>query len=191
MSEAASPRERLAGQLVQLRSRVDAHFEAAVARSPEAFTCRSGCDSCCHQRFSVFEVEATPIRQALVELETRDPALRAQVRAQGHDADLPHCALLIDGRCSVYDQRPLICRSHGLPIAVAGDGPALEIDHCPLNFTKTPPPRASVLVLAAVNRPLAVLAELWQRGDETPGSAPASPRVELAALAAEATSKSA
>lgn len=179
--------------LVTLRSRVDAHFDAAVARTPDAFACRPGCDRCCHVRFSVFEVEAAPIRRALAELETADPALRQRIREQGNDPLATACALLVDGRCSVYAERPLICRSHGLPIAVRDpddpDGP-LILDHCPLNFVQgqgqgveavgVPPPRASVLVLDAVNRPLAVLAELDSPGAE---------RVDLADLAAVVGSK--
>ena len=167
--------------LVTLRSRVDAHFDAAVARTPDAFACRPGCDRCCHVRFSVFEVEAAPIRRALAELETADPALRQRIREQGNDPLATACALLVDGRCSVYAERPLICRSHGLPIAVRDpddpDGP-LILDHCPLNFRDLHAgdiPRASVLVLDAINQPLAVLAEL---------TAPGRPRVELAHLAA-------
>lgn len=169
MSERDAP-----GPLVQLRARVDAHFAAAVERTPDAFACRPGCAQCCHQLFSVFEVEAAPIRAGLAAL---PEAVRARVQAQGEDPALEHCALLVDSECAVYDQRPLICRSHGLPIAVADeaapDGP-LRVDHCPLNFVDEPPPRPSVLVLDAVNRPLAVLAEM---------SAPGAARVDLAALA--------
>ena len=169
--------------LVILRSRVDAHFEAAVARTPEGFACRPGCDACCQVRLSVFAVEADPLREALAQLERRDPATRERVREQGRDPGATGCALLVDGRCVVYEQRPLICRSHGLPIAVRDpddpDGP-LTLDHCPLNFQTVAPPRPSVLVLDAINQPLAVLAELTGRAAGT-----GSTRVGLAELASE------
>jgi uncharacterized protein len=176
--------------LVRLRTRVDQHFAQAVARTPTQFACRPGCETCCHQRFSVFEVEAAHIRDALALLDRSDPDLRQRVRERGLDPQLRACALLVDGRCTVYEQRPLICRSHGLPIGVRESdepGSALRIDHCPLNFRDQPAdhepgphgdrgiPRASVLVLDAINQPLAVLAEL---------SAPGQPRVDLAQLAA-------
>jgi Fe-S-cluster containining protein len=157
--------------LVQLRLRVDRHFDEAVARSPASFACGPGCDRCCHQRFSVFEVEAAPIREALADLGRRDPELRRRIREQGRDAT----------RDAIYEQRPLICRSHGLPIALrdleAPEDAPLRLDHCPLNFREAAPPRASILMLDAVNRPLALLAEL---------AAPGRPRVELAELAATA-----
>jgi Fe-S-cluster containining protein len=192
----AAPELRAA--LVQLRARVDAHFDAAVARTPAAFTCREGCDRCCHQRFSVFEVEAAPLREALTALGRRDPELRARVRAQAGDpAHSDRCALLVDGRCAVYSARPLICRSHGLPVAVDAESGGLRLDCCPLNFRgegddavapsgarrrfEPQPPRASVLRLAAVNQPLAVLAELW-RAASPDGARPL--RVDLAELAA-------
>ena len=157
-------RSGLAATLVQLRGRVDAHFAAATARTPDAFACRAGCDTCCHQRFGVFAVEAAPIRRALADLAQRTPVLRARIRAQADDpAHQHHCALLVDGACAVYGERPLICRSHGLPIAVRDPEP--RVDRCPLNFTGSDPPPASVLRLDAVNQPLAVLATLWDAAD--------------------------
>ncbi|MEZ4381479.1 MAG: YkgJ family cysteine cluster protein [Nannocystaceae bacterium] len=195
----AAPELRAA--LVQLRARVDAHFDAATRRTPAAFACREGCDRCCHQRFSVFEVEAAPLREALTALGRAAPALRAQVRAQATDPQRSdRCAMLVAGRCAVYAARPLICRSHGLPIAV-DEGDGLRLDCCPLNFAgdgdgdgasaeggrpggrvfDPPPPRESVLRLDAVNHPLVVLAELWR---EATADDPRSLRVELAELAA-------
>ena len=43
--------------------------------------------------------------------------------------DSEACSLLLDGRCVVYDERPVICRSHGLPLVMDG-----QLDVCPLNF---------------------------------------------------------
>jgi Fe-S-cluster containining protein len=189
-------RPELAATLVQLRRRVDAHFAAAVARSPSAFQCGPGCEACCHVRIGVFAVEAAPIRDALAELAVRDPQLRARVRHQADDpAHADRCALLVDGRCAVYDARPLICRSHGLPIAaepLATSGkPDLQVDHCPLNFQNEPPPRASVLRLDAVNQPLSLLATLWSASTEPSGSpvdgSPADTRIDLADLARAVT----
>ena len=181
-------RDDLGATLVQLRRRVDAHFDAALARSPHAFRCGEGCDACCHVRIGVFAVEAAPIREALARLTREDPALRARLRAQADDpAHQDRCALLVDGRCAVYEARPLICRSHGLPILAAGPGPGpdapLQLDHCPLNFTKEPPPRASMLRLDAVNQPLSMLARLWTATDGAGGSPPDDARIALADLA--------
>lgn len=150
----------LRGTLVQLRTRVDAHFEGAVERTPEGFACREGCWGCCAVRISVFEIEAVGIREALARIAEEDPAMRERIREQGRDAEIGHCALLVDGRCSVYEQRPVICRSHGLAVATE-DG---AVDHCALNYVEVEVPRASVLMLEAVNRPLSVMAEMWIPG---------------------------
>jgi Fe-S-cluster containining protein len=180
-------RPALRATLVQLRSRVDAHFDAAVARTPAAFACRAGCDACCHQRFGVFAIEAAPLRDALARLARESPELRSRIRAQAREQQDPavpdRCPMLVDGRCAVYAERPMICRSHGLPIAVVDPEP--RIDHCPLNFTAEAPPPASTLRLAAVNQPLAVLAALWKKAG-APGDIDgdlADDRIPLADLA--------
>ncbi|MCR9165456.1 MAG: YkgJ family cysteine cluster protein [Nannocystaceae bacterium] len=152
--------------LVTLRTRVDAHFDAAASKAGEAMRCARGCDACCHVDLSVFEVEAARVREALSALPS---SLREAVRAQAEQTE--HCAMLVEGSCAVYDQRPLICRSHGVAVLLE-DG---SVDHCPLNFEHTPPPPGTVLDLAAINEPLCVMATLWDgRGA----------RVRLATLAA-------
>lgn len=135
--------------------------------------CRAGCSQCCHAKFGVFEVEAQPIRVALAELEQTDPGKRQRIAKQARDQTLPHCALLVDNQCAVYAQRPLICRSQGLPLVVERAGKA-QVDHCPLNFASEPPHRHSLMVLDNLNKPLAVLAQLDNSGGE---------RVALADLA--------
>ena len=149
MSEPGA-REAAAVALVTLRRRVDEHFAAAMARSPEAMQCRAGCDGCCRVRISVFAIEAERIA---AKLRTLDPDLRERVRAEADDAS--RCALLVDGRCVVYEERPLICRSHGVPARIGG-----RTQCCALNFVEGDPPAASVLQLDAVNQPLAVMATM-------------------------------
>ena len=153
--------------LVILRSRVDAHFEAARERSPRSLACTEGCHDCCHPGLSVFELEAAPIRDALMRI---DPGSRERVRGQGADPRSDRCALLLDGRCSVYAQRPLICRSHGLPVA----DDAGQVSWCPLNFTAGQVPGPSVLRLPVLNGSLGVAAHMLDGSGR---------RVELAALA--------
>ncbi len=155
------------GALVTLRTRVDAHFDEAARQAGDQMRCGRGCDQCCHVDLSVFDVEAAPLRDALTALPA---ATRARVRAQAQQTQ--RCAMLLDGQCAVYDQRPLICRSHGAAVLLE-DG---RVEHCPLNFTEQPPAKPNVLRLAAVNEPLFRMATLWDG---------AGTRVALRALAAE------
>jgi Fe-S-cluster containining protein len=168
-----SDRDDARAALVVLRRRVEDHFAAAQARTPGAMQCRAGCASCCRARFGVFGVEAERVTAALAELERADPELRARVRAQADDPRHDACALLVDDRCTVYDARPLICRSHGLAVRIRDDA-GERIETCPLNYRDAPAPAPSVLELAAVEAPLSVIARMHD---------PAAPRVELAALA--------
>lgn len=171
MSDDDSEARRQASEaLVVLRARVDDHFDQALSRSADAMQCRAGCDQCCHVRLSVFSVEAARISRVLSELSRRDPDLRQKIRERAKDPRFAHsCPMLIDSRCAIYDERPLICRSHGLPVAHAG-----ETHWCELNFVNTAPPKASVLRLDAVNQPLSVMARMWDGAGE---------RVELEDLA--------
>lgn len=166
--------------LVQLRTAVDRHFEQAQTRQPESMQCRLGCADCCKPGLSVFGLEAHKVQQALSLLRQNAPTRYAQVRAQGQAAlqspsTQQSCPLLVDHQCAVYEERPLICRSHGLPTQLDAQSP---VQNCELNFRDEPPQKPSILRLDAVNMPLGVGAQLWQDATQTPL------RVSLANLAA-------
>src|SRR5690606_34830681 len=118
----------------ELTRKVDAKFAEIRAARGGDMQCASGCHGCCEPGLTVPPLEATAIRRHLA----AEPAAAAQV-AELAAAD-PHggtrCALLTaEGRCAIYAARPLICRSHGAPVAfrTAADGP-WQLDVCPLNF---------------------------------------------------------
>lgn len=108
--------------LRQLRAKVDHHSDAVLSALPEHFACKLGCTGCCQTERTVSDVEWGALEQAVAELA---PETLAALQTQETDA----CPLLLDGGCAVYDERPLICRSHGLPIVMDG-----ARDVCPLNF---------------------------------------------------------
>jgi hypothetical protein len=156
---------------LQLAAKVDAFFGRVRERYPDALHCEKGCSSCCNQHLSVITTEFRRIAQAVLAL---PPAGRAalSVRLDAGRAD-PRCPLLDDaGACRVYAARPMICRSHGLPIAlpaaVAASGSAPTEppgrDVCPLNFTAGPPLEAvdadCVLDLSHFDRVLGLIDRL-------------------------------
>ncbi len=110
-------------------------FHVRVARShPRALKCGAGCSSCCHQHLSVVPLEWSRIRGA-VEALPRERREDLHERVKTGRSDL-RCPLLGDDeRCLVYEARPMICRSHGLPIQI-GSPPVRDV--CPLNFTEGP-----------------------------------------------------
>jgi hypothetical protein len=134
-------------RLGELFAKVDAFFGRAAERfpGPAGITCHAGCADCCRRRFSVTAIEAEVIAEGLASLPAATRAALA-TRATGGDPGV--CpALEADGRCAIYASRPVICRTHGLPIRFAADlpGPAGPdgaagprqlpvVDACPRNF---------------------------------------------------------
>lgn len=99
-------------------SKVQKHY-------PKELQCRKGCCDCCELE-SVSALEASIIwdylnRQSFT------------LEEPSSIADKDQCPLLSNGLCAIYPVRPLICRSHGLPIRSINltDN---AIDCCPLNF---------------------------------------------------------
>ncbi|MEP7273746.1 MAG: YkgJ family cysteine cluster protein, partial [Acidobacteriota bacterium] len=101
--------------------------------------CRAGCSSCCHHHLSVFEVEAKAVSAAInalpLEVQTAVEEQAAAVLELEGQGSPVSCPLLIDDRCSIYENRPIICRTQGLPILLTDDDGVDEVDWCPLNFT--------------------------------------------------------
>jgi Fe-S-cluster containining protein len=90
--------------------------------------CRQGCSNCCVDEITVWNVEAENIRQAHAALLTDENANTN-----------PGCAFLDqNGACRIYDSRPYVCRTQGLPLRWL-DEIENEIyefrDICPLNDT--------------------------------------------------------
>lgn len=97
-------------------------------RHQQRLQCRLGCAQCCMDELSVFEIEAASIRQHYPTLlEVGTPHVRGA------------CAFLDDhGGCRIYEHRPYVCRTQGLPLRwleEAEDEMALieYRDICPLN----------------------------------------------------------
>jgi uncharacterized protein len=114
--------------------------------------CESGCSDCCVVRLTVTRVEADAIR----DLVAGWPADRRATLATNAAASSTACAALDPaGRCLIYDARPIVCRSHGVPIRLR-----TTVEVCHRNFTEHGPAAAdpdcildqttlSALVLAA------------------------------------------
>lgn len=92
----------------------------------ERLNCRRGCSACCIDDITVFEAEAENIRRKYPDFLKND---------------LPHevgkCAFLNEeGACRIYDARPYVCRTQGLPLRWLEEieDEIYELrDICPLN----------------------------------------------------------
>lgn len=131
----------------------DRFFSKVAAEQPAALACRLGCTLCCHGLFEISAADVSTIAQGL---EALDPETRravaeraeAAIEASQHPVlrectpeeketffaradDLPCPFLGATGACTIYDHRPLVCRTFGLPIR---DGAQFLGEECELNF---------------------------------------------------------
>ena len=120
----------------ELTGRVDAFVARVAARHPADLRCAAGCNGCCRTRLTVAAVEADAIEAwAATQSAAARAVVAAAAAAQVDPADV-RCAALDDtGRCRIYQARPLVCRSHGIPIRLRGPRGLPVITACELNFT--------------------------------------------------------
>lgn len=117
---------------------VDRFLAGVYTRLAGGMVCGPGCDSCCRQILSLLPVEASWLRRGFDALPEED---RLRVSDTCKDiavgAGGEACPLLQDGKCILYEYRPLVCRTHGFPLysdqfrEVKG----APVDFCHLNFT--------------------------------------------------------
>lgn len=123
----------------QLVQTADALTTQLAQRYAEHLACRAGCSGCCQHHLSVFPVEAARIEAALAELpvEMRARIVEQAVEVNQREAqgEPVACPMLVNDRCAIYQARPLICRTQGLPLLFEAEDGAQEVDFCPLNFT--------------------------------------------------------
>lgn len=119
----------------RLRNRVDAQCRVLLGRLGAGMVCGPGCSSCC-TGISVRRVEYAILAGRLLERRFRPPL--------GTEGD-GRCAFLDGDMCSIYEERPIICRLHGLPLSypverfdASGNRMAPEevsVTWCDLNFS--------------------------------------------------------
>ncbi len=120
------------GLVARLHAVVDVMMEPHLNRHQERLACKVGCVGCCRDNLTVFEVEAARIR-----LQHADVLESAQAHPPGA------CAFLSEeGACRIYDARPYVCRTHGLPLRwlEVREEQIIEFrDICPLNEVEDEP----------------------------------------------------
>ena len=112
-------------KVMSLHQEVDRKAKTLEQRHIQRLQCRKGCFQCCVDDLTIFEVEAdliTRFHNDVLQQEPHQPGA---------------CAFLDqEGGCRIYQNRPYVCRTQGLPLRwVEEDGDDwLEYrDICPLN----------------------------------------------------------
>jgi uncharacterized protein len=110
--------------LDDLHAEVDRRAAALSRLHAAALVCRRGCFDCCVDEITVFEVEADRIR-----------AGAAALLAEGIPHPPGRCAFLgSEGECRIYEHRPYVCRTQGLPLRWIDEEAEAEYrDVCTLN----------------------------------------------------------
>lgn len=105
----------------------DQVFAATAEALRPHIRCAKGCDACCTLE-SVVPLEAHVIA-AYLDAHPIEPPPAPPVASPD---DRTPCVFLRQHACAIYPVRPIICRTHGLPLRYP-DQPG--IDACPLNCT--------------------------------------------------------
>jgi len=135
--------ENLLDNYYRMVSRVDALCRGIQGMLSGQITCSEGCSSCCTE-ITLFPVEAAALNAALEALPgARRAAIRRHVAAQ---AGGERCPLLEDHHCLLYAARPIICRTHGLPI-IYTEGSERKVDCCPLNLSESEQPLSGSAII--------------------------------------------
>jgi len=151
-----------------LLAEVDNWFIRCQNRHSEEIVCSKGCSECCRGLFDISILDAALLNAGIASLpdnirsrvQTRALELLQVIQSSWPEFSPPFtinhrpeneidelmqsdnetaCVLLgDDGRCLLYDYRPMTCRLHGLPL-VDFSGEVMESDWCTKNFTGCDP----------------------------------------------------
>ncbi len=91
----------------------------------ENIKCRPGCSDCCMAGLELFPVEAFCISQHITTHQSTP-----------HKTD--RCVFLKDSMCTIYEYRPVVCRTQGLPLVYRDEeSDSFELSVCEKNFTES------------------------------------------------------
>lgn len=111
----------------KLRDETDAVSQKLSGEHSSHLQCKKGCDLCCMD-YSILPVEFYAI---LEELKT---SKFNKENISFDDKNEEDCIFLKNHACTIYQSRPLICRTHGLPLLYTNDDGEWELSNCELNF---------------------------------------------------------
>lgn len=109
----------------QLITKIESKNKRLEIEHKDNMLCKKGCSSCCIP-FRIVPVEKFIIHHKLLE----------QGIATDYKSKKDKCRFLENGECSIYDFRPIMCRTHGFPLLYLNENEtAYEFSSCDLNFT--------------------------------------------------------
>ena len=101
-------------------ARLDRLTASLAEHYGQGLKCAPGCTSCCEGGITLFPIEADYITAS---------ADTECLQAPAHERS---CRFLREGLCRIYQLRPVVCRTQGLPL-LYGNGRDAEVSLCDLN----------------------------------------------------------
>lgn len=141
-----------------LHQNASSFFDKVIDKNESTMACKKGCSACCRVDLSVFEIESELIRNWFMELSKLEQVVLANKWAQESQGGF--CQFLKEDACTVYEVRPTICRTQGLPLFIESEN---LLDYCPLNFTEKTPEKNDWLNLERLNTMLSLAATTSKR----------------------------
>jgi len=132
--------------IVSLQENASGFFDKISNKHASQMECKKGCSKCCKTDISVFEIESERITDWFQNQSLEEQSRLKEVWKTPHQQG--YCAFLYNDQCTIYEARPLICRTQGLPLFVATEN---VLDYCPLNFLDGDPPKEDWLNLERMN----------------------------------------
>jgi Fe-S-cluster containining protein len=120
----------------RILAHADEFFASVMTAQPQNLQCGRGCSLCCYGLFEIDAADVPMIADGLAKLHPmrrKKIIRRATEKEQFFDRTAPvACPNLSDrGECMIYESRPLVCRTFGLPLR---EGDRYIGDICELNF---------------------------------------------------------
>lgn len=136
-----------------LQENAEQFFDKIFDKHKLNMNCAKGCAKCCHTDISIFTWEAELIVDwFMAHSESQKNSLKSlwmndqEKGLDQYENEAMPCAFLFDNACSIYEVRPVICRTQGAPLFVNE-----AVDACPLNFTEQFPEKTDWLELSRLN----------------------------------------
>jgi Fe-S-cluster containining protein len=132
-----------------LHENIENFWKRFFDKHEQNMNCGKNCSACCQVDLGVFVSEGARMCEWFNTLTDKEKSDLCSAWTNDHESTpkanaagkkQPACAFLIQGRCTVYEARPTICRTQGLPLMFKEANPKtnetlLHVDVCPLNFT--------------------------------------------------------
>lgn len=110
----------------------------------DSIVCRAGCDECC-VNFTIGAGEYIALKEKIQALpECSGNKYRGR------------CFFLKDSLCSIYEHRPVICRTHGLPVRFKDENGSTSYSSCSRN-SKIIMNETNTIDIDSINEKLAIL----------------------------------